>query len=103
MTQPIEAGTGTYHAQWLREPGIVLVTAEGMTPRAGYRVRLETSPMSVFPPEFNLQWLPPEGLAADMMTPFCVQAKFDAEEPVERVIVHDASGRHEVKVTVPDP
>ncbi len=54
--------------------------------------------IDVYPPEFILYWEPPGGLAADMMTPFAVQASFSADEAVKHVVVRDADGAHEVPV-----
>jgi hypothetical protein len=57
----------------------------------------------VFPPEFQLLHIAPTGLTAQVVTPFLVYTQFPAEQMVERVIVHDANGRHEVDVEqVPD-
>lgn len=98
-TRTEEMATGSYRAEWRPDSQRVHLTAEGMTPRAGYRVWLERSPLSVFPPEYVLRQSPPDGFAADMMTPFRVEASFPAEVPVDEVIVHDAAGRRPVPVT----
>jgi hypothetical protein len=40
----------------------------------------------------------PTGPIAKVVTPFGAEIKFGATEPVEQVIVHDSTGRHEVPV-----
>jgi hypothetical protein len=41
---------------------------------------------------------PPEGIVAQVITPFEVTASFNATERVKAVVVSDASGKHEVTV-----
>jgi hypothetical protein len=93
-----EHATGYFRA--VQISGTVLLGAVGMAPSAGYRVTLEQSPIRIFPPEFNLfqEEVCP---GADVLTPFCALASFEAsqEPPVERVVVHDRRGRHEVRVS----
>ncbi|HYO14233.1 MAG TPA: hypothetical protein VE685_13640 [Thermoanaerobaculia bacterium] len=93
-----EHATGYYRA--VQVSGTVLLSAVGMAPSAGYRVFFEQSPIRIFPPEFNLfqEEVCP---GADVLTPFCVLTSFQSSQapPVERVVVHDGRGRHEVRVT----
>jgi hypothetical protein len=90
----------TYRAEQI--PGLVIITARGSHPTGGYRVWLEQSPIRIFPPELNLFHEKPE-VGPDVITPFSVIYFFEASEPVERVVVHDRNGRHEVPVEqVPD-
>ena len=96
MKPQAEPGYGSYSAE--QADGQVTIRATGETPSSGYDVKLEQSMIDVFPPEFVLTWTPPDGLAADMMTPFDVTARFPAEEPVEAVVVRDAEGDHTVMV-----
>lgn len=96
MANEPELGYGEYKAEHV--DGAVIVHATGETPADGYRVWLEQSMIDVYPPEFVLYWEPPGGLAADVMTPFHVQAEFPAEEVVEQITVHDDGGVHPVPV-----
>jgi len=90
----------TYRAEQI--PGLVIVTARGSHPTGGYRVWFEQSAIRIFPPELNLFHEKPE-VGPDVITPFSVTHSFEASEPVERVVVHDRNGRHEVPVEqVPD-
>lgn len=90
----------SYRAEQI--PGLVIVTARGSHPTGGYRVWFEQSPIRIFPPELILYHERPE-VGPDVVTPFSVTYSFQASEPVERVVVHDHNGRHEVPVEqVPD-
>lgn len=95
-------GKAEYFA--LQVPGSVVIIAEGQFPSAGYEAFFRRSAIAIFPPEFSLVWVPPEGPAAQVITPFREATWFKAVEPVEAVTVHDADGRHEIKVVeVPEP
>ena len=90
----------TYRAEQI--PGLVIVTARGSHRTGGYQVWFEQSPIRIFPPELILYHERPE-LGSDVITPFSVTHSFAASDPVERVVVHDHDGRHEVPVEqVPD-
>lgn len=95
-------GKATYFAQQV--PGAVIITAEGEFPSAGFKSFFRQSAIAVFPPEFSFVWVPPDGPAAQVITPFRTSTYFKAVDPVESVTVHDAEGRHVVEVTqVPEP
>lgn len=95
-------GKADYFA--LQVPGNVVIVAEGEFPSAGYKAFFRRSAIAIFPPEFSFVWVPPDGPAAQVITPFRESTYFKAVEPVETVTVHDADGRHEVKVVqVPEP
>jgi uncharacterized protein YuzE len=90
----------SYRAEQI--PGLVIVTARGSHRTGGYRVWFEQSPIRIFPPELNLFHERPE-VGPDAITPFSVSHSFSASDPVERVVVHDRDGHHEVPVEqVPD-
>lgn len=91
-----ELGLGTYRAEQISDA--VIVHADGETPTAGWTVWLQEAMIDVYPPEFTLYWEPPDGLAADVVTPFHVQADFFAEEPVRQVTIRDLHGAHDVAV-----
>jgi hypothetical protein len=93
--------TGTYRAQQV--PGAVIVFADGTHPTSGFDVFLKELPIRVFPPEYGLWHVAPQGMVPQVITPFSVHASFAATERVEAVVVHDVTGRHEVLVEqVPD-
>ena len=96
MANEPELGFGTYRAEHIS--GAVILHADGETPTPGYKVWLQEAMMDVYPPEFTLYWEPPGGLAADVLTPFHVQAEFPADEAVKQITVRDADGAHTVPV-----
>lgn len=97
----VELCAGKYTAQQV--PGSVVVFATGLHPTAGYQTFFDELPITVFPPEFRLMHIRPTGPAAQVVTPFHVHTSFPAKDKVERVIIHDADGKHEVAVEqVPD-
>ena len=96
MANAPELGFGTYRAEHVS--GAVILHANGETPSPGYKVWLQEAMIDVFPPEFTLYWEPPGGFAADVMTPFHVQAEFPADEAVKQITVRDADGAHAVPV-----
>jgi hypothetical protein len=72
-------------------------------PTSGYVVFFEKSPIDVFPPEFSVWHVKPSGIVLEVLTPFNIYTSFKTTGKVERVVVHDADGRHEVEVEqVPD-
>ena len=78
---------------------VITITAQGEHPTAGFKVVLERSPLRIFPPELILKHDAPDGMAAQVITPFRVSAKINVgDQEIATVIVHDAKGRHEVKV-----
>ncbi len=96
MANEPELGVGSYRAEQVS--GVVIIHAHGETFASGYKVWLQEAMIDVYPPEFVLYWQPPDGMAADVMTPFHVQAEFPAEERVRHVTVRDAEGAHTVPV-----
>ena len=92
----VESGRGAYTA--FQAKGYVNVLAVGYTPTPGYRVWLQLRPPDVFPPQYELLWLPPDGAAPLVLTPFQVTTSFRSPEPVNTVTVFDAEGGHEVQV-----
>jgi len=93
--------SATYSAQQV--PGSVIIVATGYHLTSGFQVFFEKSKIDVFPPEFTLWHVAPSGLVAQMVTPFSTYTSFSAHEAIERVIIHDEQGRHEIHITpVPD-
>jgi hypothetical protein len=91
----------TYRAEQV--PGMVLIFADGIHATSGYTVFFEQSPLDVFPPEYQLWHVKPSGIVLEVLTPFTVYTSFKTTGKIERVVVHDANGRHEVEVEqVPD-
>jgi lysophospholipase L1-like esterase len=103
-TRPIvglEAGwelapQGAYSAAQAR--GQITIRATGESPTAGYEVKLVQSPLRIWPPQYMLARKPPEGVVAQVITPFDTSISFKSEQPITAVVVSDAGGKHEVKV-----
>ena len=90
-----------YRAQQV--PGAVLIFADGIHATSGYQVFFEQLPIEIFPPEFSLWHVAPSGIVLEVLTPFTTYTSFKSSGKIERVVVHDADGRHEVEVEqVPD-
>lgn len=87
---------GTYNA--FQMVGTVVVIASGNHGTAGYKVRLRDTPIAVFPPEYELVHTMPSGPVAQVETFFAVYAAFPAPITVDRVVIHDSEGRHEIEV-----
>lgn len=79
-------------------PGEVIIKAIGQCPTAGYEVKLVESMLRIWPPQYMLAHKKPDGIVAQVLTPFEVTASFKATDPIGAVIVTDADGRNEVKV-----
>ena len=78
--------------------GQVTVTAKGESPTAGYQVKLFESPLRIWPPQWMLAHKKPDGMAAQVITPFEVSASFKSDRKVATVVVNDAAGRRTVSV-----
>jgi hypothetical protein len=90
------APRGEYSAA--RKAGAVTIRATGESPTAGYEVKLVQSPLRIWPPQWMLARKPPDGIVAQVITPFDVAATFNADEPVRRVVVSDGAGKHTLEV-----
>jgi hypothetical protein len=93
LDNAVPCGEGTCKTE--QAPDIVSLVAEGEHNMGGYEVFLEQSSPWIYPPEYALLDVDPTGPVAAAITPFVAQPSFGAAEPIERVIVRDATGRHE--------
>lgn len=89
-------GGATFNAT--QKGGQVVITAVGEHPSSNYEAKLVQSMLRIWPPQYMLARKQTGELGAAVMTPFAVTASFNASDPVARVIVTDADGRHEVNV-----
>lgn len=90
------APRGDYTAR--QAGGRVTITATGESPTAGYQVKLFESPLKIWPPQFILAHKKPDGIVAQVITPYEATASFKADRKVATVVVNDASGRRIVNV-----
>jgi len=91
-----EPGAATYRAR--QDGDAVTITATGENRTAGYRMQLAQQPMKIFPPKFVLYRQPPEGIAAQVITPFTVCVSFKANSRVDFISVRDNRGEQRVRV-----
>ena len=80
----------------VQKNGMVVVRATGENPTAGWKNVLESTPGS--PPEFQFTQKKPEGIVAQVITPFSVEASAKTTTKIDFVFVSDASGKHQVRV-----
>jgi hypothetical protein len=78
--------------------GTVYLFASGVVPTGGYDISLNQRPERIYPPNFQIKITPPDGVAIQVITPFTVQAKFGARDPIPAVMIMDSKGRHRVPV-----
>jgi hypothetical protein len=91
-----ELGAANYTAQ--QEGEIVTVTATGENSTAGFKVQFAREAVKSFPPRLALQRKPPDGIVAQVITPFTVCVTFKSRQPIPAVTVRDSKGEHRVKV-----
>ena len=76
----------------------VVLIAVGETPTPNYRVWLRAAVEPDKRHVHELWWLPPVGVQAQVRTPFSVHASFAVPPEVQKIVVRDAEGLHEVKI-----
>ena len=91
-----ELAGANYSAQ--QEGETVTVTATGDNPTAGFKVQFARDPVKIFPPRLVLYRRPPDGPAAQVITPFTVCVAFKSRQPVSTITVRDNKGEHRIKV-----
>ncbi len=88
-------GRGEYKAYQFGQR--VTLVASGMRPNLQTIVTLEMLPIEIFPPQYALFFTDPD-IVSPALFPFSVETHFHSEEIIPTVIVHDADGKHEVRV-----
>jgi hypothetical protein len=78
--------------------GQVVLKATGEHPTAGYAIKLAQSPLRIWPPRYMLVQRKPDGMVAQVITPFEVRASFKSADQVTQLHVSDAAGEHVVNV-----
>lgn len=96
VPQGAQKGAAEFHA--FQVPGWVIVTASGHAPTPGHKVYLWQLPLKIYPPQFEILWVPSKDPVIQVLHPFRISTRFRADKKVDSVIVHDRDGRHEVKV-----
>ena len=93
-------GVGNYEARWVQKSLIVELTATGILPCWNYQACLEKAPQDIAPAEWEMIFY---------VQPFCIRATRPFEAKVfvfdaavsDKLVVHDAVGRHEVEIQQP--
>jgi hypothetical protein len=91
-----ELATASYTAR--QDGETVTVTATGENSTAAFKVQLAREPMKIFPPKLAFYRKPPDGFAAQVITPFTVCIAFQSRQPVSAVTVRDSRGEHRIQV-----
>lgn len=86
----------SYRAEQI--PGAVVVTGSGHHVTSGYKVFFQQSSLDIFPPRYSFWHVFPTGIVLEVITPFTEAVSFKTKEPVTKVVIFDADGRHEVSV-----
>lgn len=86
----------TYTAIQLQ--GTVYIFAQGTHPTPGYTTFFKQARMRVFPPQFSLMCEKPNGMVAQVLTPFSAQTTFPSPQLIESVTITDSEGQHVVDV-----
>lgn len=78
--------------------GEILVTATGDAPDSGWDVKIEQSPLRIFPAQYNLMRCRRPGIHLPVVTPFKVARAFPMAESVPEITVHHREGSDKVVV-----
>lgn len=78
--------------------GSVVIIASGKHKVPEHAVQFQDTPIAVFPPEYKLVHIASSDPTTQVENPFVAYISFPATDAVDRVVVHDANGRREIKV-----
>lgn len=95
----LELCEATYAAERVGDE--IRITATGKHPTMGYKAEFERLPIEIYPPQFRLVHRRPTGMVPQAVTPFTVTTSFELKGIVTHVTVHDALGRHRLRVENP--
>lgn len=86
----------TYHAQQIA--GSLTIFANGVHHRTGYEVSFERVGVTILPPHFSFMHQAPSSSVLNKITPFTHHLTVPMEKKVDKVVIYDAAGRHEIEV-----
>jgi hypothetical protein len=89
-----ELGRAKYIA--LQIGPFVELVATGST-QFNVQVRLVAAPITIFPPQFGLFFFTPE-ITLPAEKPFSISTSFASKDAINKVVVWDADGKHDVVV-----
>ena len=76
--------------------GSILICAEGDLPSPGFEVKIEQSPLRIFPPQFNIVRCRLPGVFPQVITPYRICRSFPLGDKVPEITVHHAEGSDQV-------
>ncbi|MEM7042053.1 MAG: hypothetical protein AAF543_04500 [Pseudomonadota bacterium] len=78
--------------------GNILICAEGDLPSPGFEVKIEQSPLRIFPPQYNIVRCRLPGVFPQVITPYKICRSFPLGDKVPEITVHHAEGSDKVAV-----
>ncbi|MEW6413263.1 MAG: hypothetical protein AB1483_12465 [Candidatus Zixiibacteriota bacterium] len=86
----------TYHAQQIA--GSLIIYANGVHHQTGYEVSFERVGVTILPPHFSFMHQASNSTVLNKITPFTHHVTVPMDKKVDKVVIYDAGGRHEVQV-----
>lgn len=80
----------------------VVLVAFGTHPTAGFQAKFRQLPIEIYPPQFEFVEQKPDGIVAQVITPFAEVAHFQASDKIKSVVVQDAKGKQTIDVVQED-
>jgi hypothetical protein len=90
-------GVGQYEARWVQRSTLVELTATGILPCINYHAQLEQGPERVVPAIWDMVFYV-QDVCLKALRPFRTSVIVHDAASADRLIVHDAAGRHEVPI-----
>jgi len=78
--------------------GVVTVVVYGSHDTSGFKVTLQQKPIEIFPPQYYLFHESPSGISLPVVTPFVVSAHFRSSNAIDKVVIEDGRGCHDVAI-----
>lgn len=78
--------------------GNILICATGDLPSPGFEVKIEQSPLRIFPPQYLVIRCRLPGVFPQVVTPYQICRSFPLAEAVNEITVHHAGGNDRVTV-----
>ncbi|MGI9484519.1 MAG: hypothetical protein ACR2RF_01295 [Geminicoccaceae bacterium] len=78
--------------------GTILICAEGDLPSPGFEIKIEQSPLRIFPPQFNIVRCRQPGVFPQVITPYRICKSFPLGDKVPEITVNHAEGSDKVAI-----
>ncbi len=86
----------TYRAEQVGEA--IVIFATGVHHQTGYAVSFERVGVTIFPPHFSFMHQASSGAVVNRLTPFSHHVTVEIDRKVDKIIIYDSGGRHEIEV-----